>query len=496
MKSYTVDLKAFPLLLSHLLERLSREMPYATLLDAPLCEVGKGHRWGLAGYGASLECERLDIVNRHVYHNSEPQGHSICSAEDLNQTLSKWLASQQSVSLEAHIPYALPSASGIFALLSYEAAWLWEDKLSTLSLNTLPKTAHATHRFIAYPQHMVLDYEASTLYVFASSEAEHQRIAETLERIQNSFPPTSSFENKIFTPFQADWLHAYQASFNSHTFSEAVEVLKHAIEVGDLYQANLSIQWKRRIQTLDPWQVFHAMTCRNPSPFAGLWKSPQGWVLSNSPERLVKQKDYELSTRPIAGTRSRGSSPEAQAQREKDLLTLEKERAEHLMLVDLERNDLGKVCIAGSVEVDELMSLERYSHVTHTVSNIQGKQSPQRTQMEILQALFPGGTITGCPKLRCMTYLERLEPTERHYYTGSMGYIDPHAQRMDFNILIRTLTLAPETAMPWHSIANPQAYTVFLQAGAGIVQDSVASYEFKESIKKAKALFEVLNACI
>jgi para-aminobenzoate synthetase component 1 len=343
---------------------------------------------------------------------------------------------------------------------------------------------------------MVLDYETSTLYVFASSEAEHQRIAETLERIQNSFPPTSSFENKIFTPFQNDWLTTYQASFNSHTFAEAVEVLKHAIEVGDLYQANLSIQWQRRIQALDPWQVFHAMTCRNPSPFAGLWKSPQGWVLSNSPERLVKQKDRELSTRPIAGTRSRGSSPEAQAQRERDLLTLEKERAEHLMLVDLERNDLGKVCVAGSVEVDELMSVERYSHVTHTVSNIQGRQSPQRTQMEILQALFPGGTITGCPKLRCMTYLERLEPAARHYYTGSMGYLDPQRQCMDFNILIRTLTLAPETAMPWHAIANPQAYTVFLQAGAGIVHDSVASYEFKESLKKAKALFEVLNACI
>jgi para-aminobenzoate synthetase component 1 len=228
-----------------------------------------------------------------------------------------------------------------------------------------------------------------------------------------------------------------------------------------------------------------------------LWKSPQGWVLSNSPERLIKQDAGVLSTRPIAGTRSRGQTAEAERLLEAELLSLEKERAEHLMLVDLERNDLGKVCTAGTVHVDELMSVERYSHVTHVVSNVQGRQAEGVSQVAMLDALFPGGTITGCPKLRCMEKLAELEQTARGVYTGSMGYVDAQHQRMDFNILIRTIHLLPIQPFQYTpSDVGGKPYRIYLQAGAGIVHDSEPRAEWKESLKKAKALLEAIESIV
>jgi len=496
-QAYDVDLKTHPLFLMRLTQALSESMAYVTLLDAPLCEASPLHQCGLAGYGNSDSLQRLDVVHQQVYVNAQAQGVRIHHADDLNAVLENWL-NEQTQALEPpsdsdFLPDFLPSTSGIFAQLSYEASWLWNDKLASLSAMPQSRPAVATHRFIRYTHRLVMDYQNGVLYAITPSQDEQARIASTIKELLQEERPMPNFP---FQDFQPSWLDAYTPSLTQADFEAGVEQIKSWIEAGELYQANLSIQWQRHA-SLEPWRLFEALTHRNPSPFSGLWKSPQGWVLSNSPERLIKQDAGVLSTRPIAGTRSRGQTAEAERLLEAELLSLEKERAEHLMLVDLERNDLGKVCTAGTVHVDELMSVERYSHVTHVVSNVQGRQAEGISQVAILDALFPGGTITGCPKLRCIQKLAELEQTARGVYTGSMGYLDVQHQRMDFNILIRTIHLLPIKPFQYKpSDVGIQPYSMRLQAGAGIVHDSEPRAEWKESLKKAKALLEAIESVL
>jgi anthranilate/para-aminobenzoate synthase component I len=201
-------------------------------------------------------------------------------------------------------------------------------------------------------------------------------------------------------------------------------------------------------------------------------------LISSSPERLVRLHNRQTDTRPIAGTRPRGLDARDDTRLIGDLLGNEKERAEHLMLVDLERNDLGRVCQFGSVKVDELMAIEQYSHVSHIVSNISGTLRPDATPFDLIQALFPGGTITGVPKIRCMEIIEELEPVRRGPYTGSFGYIGWNGD-LDLNIVIRTLI--------W---CGGKGY---LQVGAGIVADSDPAKEYEETLQKAQAFFSALQ---
>jgi len=215
-------------------------------------------------------------------------------------------------------------------------------------------------------------------------------------------------------------------------------------------------------------------------------------------------QNRQAQTRPIAGTRSRGITPEQDMQLAQDLLSNSKERAEHIMLVDLERNDLGRVCEWGSVVVDELLTIERYSHVMHLVSNIQGTLKSDRTTIDLIRATFPGGTITGCPKIRCMEIIEELEPVRRSLFYGSCGYLDWRGN-LDLNILIRTLLLAPineggEAGRAGRageeitsSSPQPPLNIVWGQVGAGIVADSDPEREWYESLHKAQAQLTALK---
>jgi para-aminobenzoate synthetase component 1 len=227
----------------------------------------------------------------------------------------------------------------------------------------------------------------------------------------------------------------------------------------------------------------------NPSPFASFWQTPWGDVISCSPERLVQLQGRSAQTRPIAGTRSRSTTPAIDQQLAQDLLANPKERAEHIMLVDLERNDLGRVCEWGSVEVDELFTIERYSHVMHLVSNITGTLRANCDAVDLIRALFPGGTITGCPKVRCLEIIEELESVRRSLFYGSCGYLDQRGN-LDLNILIRTLLVgrgrkrdSSFTQGSAHSTLN----SVWGQVGAGIVADSDPEQEWYESLHKAQA---------
>jgi len=263
-------------------------------------------------------------------------------------------------------------------------------------------------------------------------------------------------------------------------FLSGVEAVLEAIGRGDVYQANLSRGWSaRRDTTVDDGELYRRLRAANPAPFAGSARLPGFTLLSSSPERLLRIEDGVASTRPIAGTRPRGGTQFHDEQLRTELVINEKERAEHVMLVDLERNDLGRICRGGSVTVDEFMTVESYATVHHIVSNVRGELRPGVTPGEAIAAVFPGGTITGCPKVRCMELLAGLEDDPRDAYTGSMGWLD-RAGSLDLNILIRTLTLRGEA--------------IEFRTGAGIVADSHPEAELAETRAKARGLLRALGS--
>lgn len=261
-------------------------------------------------------------------------------------------------------------------------------------------------------------------------------------------------------------------------FIEGVHRVHEHLRAGDVFQVNLSRRWTACFaEAPSPAQLMLALRVANPAPFAGLIQQP-GWaVVSSSPERLVASREGMLQTRPIAGTRPRVAGDD-DAARIRELTAHPKERAEHVMLIDLERNDLGRVCVPGTVEVDELMVVESYAHVHHIVSNVRGRMRDDVTPGQVIAATFPGGTITGCPKVRCMEIIGALEGEARGAYTGALGYLDDSGD-MDLNILIRSFAV--------------EGNAVSLRAGAGIVTDSVPERELDETRAKARGLLRVFG---
>jgi aminodeoxychorismate synthase component I len=268
-----------------------------------------------------------------------------------------------------------------------------------------------------------------------------------------------------------------QSNISKKEYISTVERAKRYIEEGDIYQANLSQRFEAPYAG-DPFELFMRLRSVNPSPFSGYLKFKDFTIVSSSPERLIKVENAVVETRPIAGTRPRSDDPVEDKSLSAELLLNEKERAEHLMLVDLERNDLGRICKTGSVHVSDLMFLEQYSHVSHIVSNIKGELRPKVSVKEILRAVFPGGTITGCPKVRCMEIISELEPLSRGPYCGSFGYIG-FSSYMDLNIIIRSILLKNGRAC--------------FNVGAGIVADSTPEKEYLETLDKAQAMIQVFS---
>ncbi|WP_447969467.1 anthranilate synthase component I family protein [Nitrospira sp. M1] len=268
-------------------------------------------------------------------------------------------------------------------------------------------------------------------------------------------------------------------------YIDGVRKCQELIAAGDIYQANLSHRF-----TIDVAKAFSGnhhlqgaywyqrIRQVNPSPFSALLILDDYTMVSNSPERLVRLDGQRADMRPIAGTRPRGTTVSDDRRLIEELLSSPKERAEHVMLVDLVRNDLGRVCRSGTISAEQLMIVERYSHVSHLVSNISGLIRHDVTAFDVLRAAFPGGTITGVPKVHCMKIIEQLEPVRRGVYTGSLGYMSWSGQ-MDMNILIRTLLLTPKQG--------------YLQVGAGIVADSIPSQEYDETVHKAEAFFQAFS---
>jgi anthranilate synthase component 1 len=260
-------------------------------------------------------------------------------------------------------------------------------------------------------------------------------------------------------------------------FIEKVKRIKEYIVNGDIFQAVLSQRFERKIEG-DPFDIYRMLRVVNPSPYMYFLNIEDLKIIGSSPELLVRVENGVVETRPIAGTRPRGKNPEENAKLEEELLNDEKEKAEHLMLVDLGRNDIGKISYFGTIKVDQFMVIERYSHVMHIVSNISGRLRDDITPVEALYACFPAGTVTGAPKIRAMEIIAELEPTKRGIYGGAIGYID-FSGNIDSCIAIRTIVMKKNRA--------------YFQAGAGVVYDSVPEREYQETLDKLEAMFRAVE---
>jgi para-aminobenzoate synthetase component 1 len=376
----------------------------------------------------------------------------------------------------ADYPDRLPFVGGWLGWLGYDLAWEIE-KLPYLKADLLPFPVAYWYEPDSFA---VLDHQEQRLWLASTTETD-------LDRLQNLLMG-NSYEDANLRLSSSPRLRVSRdatiAFLTSQVdYEDAVRQAKKYIQVGDIFQANLSLRFHTVTQA-DSWSIYRTLQRINPSPFASYWQTPWGTVISCSPERLIQLQGNQAQTRPIAGTRARGATPELERHLVQDLIANVKERAEHIMLVDLERNDLGRVCQWGTVEVDELLAVERYSHVIHLVSNVRGTLQLDRDAIDLIGAVFPGGTITGCPKVRCLEIIEELEPVRRSLFYGSCGYLDQRGH-LDLNILIRTLLYTQGN--------DSSRAQVWGQVGAGIVADSDPEKEWYESLYKAEAQLAALR---
>ncbi|HYE19312.1 MAG TPA: chorismate-binding protein, partial [Tepidisphaeraceae bacterium] len=296
----------------------------------------------------------------------------------------------------------------------------------------------------------------------------------------------------------------FQSNMTRERYEAAVAAGQEYIKAGDIFQFVPS-QRLRVTSAAPPFDVYRALRVINPSPFMFYLKSPACTLIGASPEVLCRVQDGVVTSRPLAGTRRRGHTPAEDKELERELLADPKDRAEHIMLVDLHRNDVGRVSVIGTVKVDECMVIERYSHVMHISSNVTGMLAPDKTALDALAVSLPVGTVSGAPKIRAMQIIDELEPTRRGPYGGAVGYLD-FAGNMDTCIALRTIVwmggakdegshsqLATRNSQLPPNSQLPQA-TYDVQAGAGVVADSVPALEWEETMNKAKALLKAVEA--
>ena len=387
-------------------------------------------------------------------------GHGAKNQSEFLLALDAWWQQERVESADDDWPFT----GGWFLYLGYELASEVEPGLELKPDPILP-TAFA----VRCPAAIIRDHHDGKCFLVAESSSGIDS-ADVLKDIAASEAMSDSPSLDVSPVVEEE---------DASLFLDAVAKAKQYIDRGDIYQANLSRGWSATIdQDVDANRIYQALCSANPGPFAGLINWRGVYVVSSSPERLLQIKNGIVSTRPIAGTRPRSVNQAEDRQLLEELLAHPKERAEHVMLIDLERNDLGRVCEPGSVEVNEMMVVESYAHVHHIVSNVQGRLRTDVTPGAAIRATFPGGTITGCPKVRCMEIISELETGPRGAYTGSFGYLNRDGS-LDLNILIRTLVIRDKH--------------VTLRAGSGIVADSEPEAELSETRAKAKGLIRALS---
>jgi anthranilate synthase component I len=395
--------------------------------------------------------------NGTLRHNGAPIAGDFLATFDAT-----WRAA--SVTEQKGLPF--PFHGGWFVFLSYELARFLEPALAMLPPGNDWPVAVATR----FPAAVIRDHETQTTWLVC--EQWHDDL---LSQMEQDLHRSESEAGEPGAPVRAAEIEEEDPAL----YRQRIARILDYIRAGDTYQVNLSRIWRLKLkQRAAAIDLYGQLRRANPAPFAGLMTiDADRAVISSSPERLVSVRHGRICTRPIAGTHPRSVNAEEDQALAQALVRNPKERAEHVMLVDLERNDLGRICRAGSVHTDESLVVESYRHVHHIVSNISGELNAGTTPAQVIRAVFPGGTITGCPKLRTMQIIAELEGAARGAYTGSMGYINRDGS-LDLNILIRTLML--------------DGKSVQLRAGGGIVADSDPDRELNETRAKAKGMLAAL----
>ncbi|MBC3350285.1 aminodeoxychorismate synthase component I [Pseudomonas sp. SWRI196] len=359
----------------------------------------------------------------------------------------------------------LPFAGGLIGYLSYD----FGRHLETLPSHAKDDLHLPDARFGVYDWALVTDHQAGTSQLVFHPHcagSERQRLMALFS--QPTSAPVTAFSLEV--PMAPD-LH-------SDAYRQAFERIQAYIQAGDCYQVNFAQRFRAPCQG-DAWAAYQALRAACPTPFSGFQSLPDGGaVLSLSPERFVKVSEGHVETRPIKGTRPRGATPDEDAAHAAELLASPKDRAENLMIVDLLRNDLGRTCRIGSVRVPELFSLESYPNVHHLVSSVTGELADAKDALDLIAGSFPGGSITGAPKIRAMQIIDELEPTRRGLYCGSLLYLDVRGE-MDSSIAIRSLLVKDGQVCCW--------------GGGGIVADSDWQAEYQESITKVRVLLDTLQ---
>ncbi|MCX7923715.1 MAG: aminodeoxychorismate synthase component I [Clostridia bacterium] len=372
----------------------------------------------------------------------------------------------------------VPFTSGCVGYLSYELCRLIEE------LPVVDKENAGISDMVMgfYNNALIIDHTTEDIYVSASSVGlpectdMEDRLKQRIESIKQCLEAYQNDpdELSISSERNGEKLESY---FTRKSYCEMVQKAREYIRNGDIFQVNLSQKFKTRIRRR-PDEVYTKLRKISPAPFSAYLSIDDIKVISSSPERFIKIEGRTIETRPIKGTRPRGKTPEEDNALREELLSSKKDRAELTMIIDLERNDIGKVCKIGSVKVDKFIEIEEYATVFHLVSTITGDLEDGKDVVDCLMATFPGGSITGAPKVRAMEIIDELEPTRRDIYTGAIGYID-FSGNADFNIAIRTIIVKGNEA--------------FYNVGGGIVWDSVPEKEYQETLDKGKALMRVLT---
>ena len=437
--------------------KLEKDRPYAFLLES--VEGGET----VARY-SFLGCDPFLITR---YRKGQP-------SDEFMQNLRSTLRRFKSVTL----PNLPPFTGGAVGYFGYDMVRVIEDIPDTgrddLGIDDAVLMFYKTVLAFDHLRHQI--HIISNLLVDESREPLETQYAKAEEEIRNieallrmpMEPPAS-------TPRQEEV--QVRSNFEKNDYLNAVSKAKEYIAAGDIFQVVLSQRFEVDLKTA-PFDIYRALRIVNPSPYMYFLKMPDAAIVGSSPEMLVKIQGDEAAYRPIAGTRPRGSNDVEDERLAQELKADDKERAEHIMLVDLGRNDLGRVCKYGTVRVEDLMFIERYSHVMHLVSALRGQLPPDVDRLDTMMACFPAGTVSGAPKVRAMEIIDELEPTRRGVYSGAIMYLD-FSNNLDSCIAIRTLVVKGNKG--------------YIQAGGGIVADSTPEGEYMETVNKSRALLRAIQ---
>jgi len=430
-------------------------LPYPFFLDSSFDLKGLGRYSFLGASPYKIIRSKGNTVEvESFYGNYRYQGNAF---DFIGEELKRF-----SIATEHYIPFLL----GGVGYFSYDLLHLLEE----IPSKTIDDIGFPECHIAFYDTSIAFDHHEGKGYVVSVTENKADEVMALLRNAEcgmRNLTPNSKLRTTNFT-----------SNFSKEDYIKAVQKAKEYIAAGDIYQVNLSQRFSTKID-MSPYDLYLRLRETSPAPFSAYLDFGKAAVLSSSPERFLKIDGKEVETRPIKGTRPRGRTPEEDERLKKELEQSDKDRAEHIMIVDLERNDLGRVSRYGSVKVKEGMSVETFAQVHHLVSTVSGELKDGMEPVEVIKATFPGGSITGAPKVRAMEIIEELEPVKRGVYTGSIGYIGFNG-KMDMNIAIRTM-----------SVKDGMAY---FSVGGGIVADSDPEAEYQETLDKARGIMEALKA--